>query len=90
MKLELHRNEDYNFWLKEIKSRVYSLQIKAALAVKKEMLAFYWDLGKEIIEKQETKNWGDAVVEQLGKDLQTEFPEMKGFSRSNHFYMKKW
>ena len=54
------------------------------------MLAFYQDLGKEIIEKQETKKWGDAVVEQLGKDLQYEFPEMKGFSRRNLFYMKKW
>lgn len=90
MNIELTKDEDYNSWIREIKDRVYKLQIKAALSVNSEMLAFYWDLGKEIIEKQETKNWGDAVVEQLGKDLQSEFPEMKGFSRSNLFYMKKW
>ncbi len=54
------------------------------------MLVFYWGLGKDILEKQAEKSWGDAVVEQLSKDLQAEFPEMKGFSRSNLFYMKKW
>ena len=54
------------------------------------MLYFYWDLGKDIIEKQAVKNWGNAVVEQLSKDLQNEFPEMKGFSRRNLFYMKSW
>lgn len=90
MKIELSKNKDYNSWIREIKAKVYRLQIKAALSVNSEMLAFYWDLGKEIIEKQETKKWGDAVVEQLGKDLQSEFPEMKGFSRRNLFYMKKW
>ena len=90
MKLELSKNKDYNSWIREIKDRIYKLQIKAALSVNSEILAFYWNLGKKIIEKQETKNWGDAVVEQLGKDLQAEFLEMKGFSRRNLFYMKKW
>lgn len=90
MKIELSKNKDYNSWIRAIKKRVYRLQIKAALSVNSEMLAFYWDLGKEINEKQKTKKWGEAVVEQLEKDLQSEFPEMKGFSRRNLFYMKKW
>ena len=90
MKIKLSKDKDYIAWLNEIKSKVYKLQIKAAITVNTEMLHFYWDLGKDIKNKQATKNWGDAVVEQLGKDLQSEFPEMKGFSRSNLFYMKKW
>jgi predicted nuclease of restriction endonuclease-like (RecB) superfamily len=90
MGIKLSKDIDYSSWLKEIKSKVYQLQIKASLAVNSEMLAFYWDLGKEIIAKQNEKNWGNAVVEQLSNDLQSEFPEMKGFSRSNLFYMKKW
>jgi|APSaa5957512622_1039677.scaffolds.fasta_scaffold00223_11 predicted nuclease of restriction endonuclease-like (RecB) superfamily len=90
MSIELSSNQDYKIWFKAIKEKVYKLQIKAALSVNSEMLEFYWNLGKDIIEKQSTKNWGDAVVEQLGKDLQSEFPEMKGFSRRNLFYMKKW
>lgn len=90
MKFELSKNKEYNFWIKDIKERVYRLQIRAAQSVNKELLSFYWELGKEISENQKDKNWGDAVVEQLGKDLQSEFPSIKGFSRRNLFYIKKW
>jgi len=83
-------DNDYVSWFKDIKRKVNSLQIKAALAVNVELLSFYWDLGREITEKQATKNWGEAIVEQLSKDLLNAFPDMKGFSRSNLFYMKKW
>jgi len=89
-KLQLQKNKEYLSWVKEIKNKVYTLQVRAALAVNAEMLALYWDLGKDIIDKQTSQNWGDAVVEQLSKDLQSEFTEMKGFSRSNLFNMKKW
>ncbi len=53
MNIELSKNKDYSSWIHKIKKRVYRLQIKAALSVNSEMLAFYWDLGKDIIEKQE-------------------------------------
>ena len=90
MKLKIKSQQEYQSWLNEIKDKIYTLQIKAAIVVNSEMLAFYWNLGKNILEKQAIKNWGEAVVEQLSRDLQAEFPEMKGFSRSNLFYMKKW
>lgn len=90
MPAELNKNTDYISWLKEIKDKVYKLQIKASIAVNTEMLNFYWDLGKDIFEKQTIKNWGDQIVEQLSKDLQNEFPEIKGFSRRNIFYIKSW
>ncbi len=90
MQIKLSKDKDYLIWLNEIKERIKRLQIKAAISVNQEMLAFYWALGKDIVEKLATKNWGEAVVEQLSKDLQLEYAEMKGFSRSNLFYMKKW
>lgn len=86
----LSTNSDYVSWFKAIKAKVYSLQIKAAVAVNVELLSFYWDLGREIIEKQNANNWGDAIVEQLSKDLQHAFPDVKGFSRRNLFYVKSW
>ena len=48
MEIELSKNKDYNFWLHQIKDKVYKLQIKAAITVNTEMLLFYWDLGREI------------------------------------------
>ena len=50
----------------------------------------YWDLGKQITEKQENVKWGSGFIEQLSKDLREEFPEMKGFSVDNLTYMKKF
>ena len=56
----------------------------------RELLGLYWTIGKSISEKVNKANWGSSVVEELSKDLKTEFPNQKGFSRSNLFSMKKW
>jgi hypothetical protein len=50
----------------------------------------YWDLGRQIVEKQEKSKWGSKLVEQLCKDLKEEFPDMKGFSKVNLFYMRRF
>lgn len=83
-------NKAYINWLKQLKERVRSAQIKAALKVNAELLALYWDIGKEILDKETNAGWGDKLVEQLAKDLSAEFPEVKGFSRRNLFYAKKF
>src|SRR5262245_21708825 len=41
-------------------------------------------------QKQEVSGWGTKVIEKLAKDLQNEFPGMKGFSRANAFYMRSF
>jgi len=53
-------------------------------------LNLYWTIGKSISEKVEKGNWGSSIVEELSKYLKKEFPNQKGFSRSNLFSMKKW
>ena len=80
----------YKQWLLQLKERVRSAQIKAALKVNAELLALYWDIGKEILDKETTAGWGDKLVEQVAKDLSAEFPEVKGFSRRNLFYAKRF
>lgn len=77
-------------WVVELKKRIQSAQVKAAVAVNRELLELYWELGKEICEKQKIANWGDGLIEQLAKDLSAAFPGMKGFSRANLFYIRKW
>ncbi len=88
MEIKLSNNKEYLFCLDEIKEKIKKLQIKAAISVNSKMLSFYWDLGKDIVETQTKKKWGDAFIKQLSKDLQSEYPEMKGFSVRNLFYMK--
>jgi predicted nuclease of restriction endonuclease-like (RecB) superfamily len=83
-------NSDYKNWLTELKSTIKQSQIKAALSVNTELIKLYWNMGQQIVEKQQNSSWGSGFIDQLSKDLKEEFPEMKGFSRSNLFAMKKF
>ena len=83
-------DKQYKDWLAELKHKVRNTQIKAALKVNAELLTLYWELGANIVEKQVNAKWGDGLIEQLSLDLSAEFPDMKGFSRSNLMYIKKW
>lgn len=81
---------DYNHFLIEIKERIRSAQYEAMKAVNKEMIQLYWDIGKQITEKQQASGWGKAVVETLSKDLQKEFPGIQGFGARNIWYMQQF
>jgi predicted nuclease of restriction endonuclease-like (RecB) superfamily len=84
------QDSEYKKWLTELKSKIRSVQIKAAIAVNSQLITFYWELGKMISEKIALSNWGDKILEQVSKDLKGEFSEMKGLSRSNLSYAKQF
>jgi predicted nuclease of restriction endonuclease-like (RecB) superfamily len=79
-------NNDYKIWITEVKSKIRSTQLKAAIAVNATLIEFYWELGAMIVEKQTV--WGTGFLENLSKDLKSEFPDMKGFSVTNLKYCK--
>lgn len=82
--------DNYQSWLIQLKERIRNRQQKAALSVNTELLELYWEMGREIIEKQEESNWGDKIITQLAKDLIAEFPGVGGFSATNLKYIRKW
>ncbi len=79
---------DYGLLLAEIKARVQSARIKAALAANRELLSLYWDIGRLISRAQRTSGYGKQVVERLAADLQREFPGLAGFSALNVWRMR--
>ncbi len=81
---------DYLEWLKEIKSKIRSAQIKAALSANSVLILFYWDLGENISKKLDETSWGAKVIDRLSKDLGSEFPDLQRFSRTNLYYVKKF
>ncbi len=83
-------DKDYSAWLKEIKNKVRTVQLKAAVKVNSEMLNLYWELGSDIVEKQATTKWGDGFLNKLSHDLMAEFPNMKGFSKRNLELIRQW
>ena len=83
-------DNDYFIILDEIKEKIRNSQIKATISVNAELIKLYLNIGKIIVDKQKTSNWGDSIISILSKDLMNEFPDMKGFSRSNLFNMRKF
>ena len=81
---------DYAAWLSEIKRRYHSAQIKAAVKVNVEKLAFNWSVGRDLVMRKAEETWGSGVVEQLSFDLQEAFPLDRGFGTTNLWAMKKW
>ncbi|WP_257287995.1 DUF1016 N-terminal domain-containing protein [Endozoicomonas sp. SESOKO2] len=83
-------DSEYKNWLKALKQKVMSTQLKAAVQVNSTLLAFYWELAEEIIFRQASSQWGDGFLKQLSKDTMSEFPEIKGFYLSNIKYIRQW
>lgn len=79
-------NITYKNWIEDVKKRVRSTQIKAAIAVNSALIEFYWELGKMLHEKQTA--WGTGFLENVSRDLKMEFPEMAGFSVTNLKYCR--
>lgn len=88
--MDLQRIKEYQDWLKTIKHKVSIARVKAALAANKELIHFYFELGKMISEQQAKANWGDKLLAQLSKDLSIEFSDMKGFSTTNLKYCRQF
>ena len=82
--------QEYSVIFGEIKKQIKEAQIKATLSVNKQLLILYWFIGKTIAEQEEKNKWGTHFIEKLAQDLQKEFPGMKGFSRSNVFYIRSF
>ncbi|MBU2812263.1 DUF1016 domain-containing protein [Acidithiobacillus thiooxidans] len=78
----------YADWLAELKARIHRAQQRATLAVNRELVLLYWQIGKDILTRQAAQGWGAKVIERLAHDLRNAFPEMKGFSRANLMYMR--
>lgn len=83
-------DQEYMQWLGEIKARYRNTQIKAAVKVNAEQLLFNWQLGRDLVMRKAEEKWGSGIVEQVSLDLQAAFPESKGFSTTNLWYMKQW
>ncbi|MFD7161143.1 YhcG family protein [Kribbella sp. NPDC059898] len=79
---------DYGVVLERIKVEVRTARVRAQHAVSIEMLELYRRIGTEILAQQQAAGWGAKIIEQLAKDLAAEFPDTRGFSRSNLYYMR--
>lgn len=80
--------DSYELFFNDLKKRIGTARLKAALAVNQELILLYWQIGTEILAKQSEEGWGSKVIDQLAKDLKRSFPDMTGFSTRNLKYMR--
>lgn len=80
--------ESYPAFLAALKERIRSAQLSAAVAVNRELILMYWDLGREIVERQEREGWGASVIDRLAADLRREFPGVRGFTSRNVYHAR--
>ena len=80
--------DGYTDWLAELKARIHGAQQRASLAVNRELVLLYWQIGHDILARQAEQGWGAKVIDRLAHDLRNAFPDMKGFSPRNLKYMR--
>src|SRR4051794_9575255 len=73
----------YQEFLVEIKGRIQEARVRAALAVNRELVLLYWQIGRDILRRQSEQGWGGKVIDRLATDLRQAFPGMSGFSKRN-------
>ncbi|MBS9768946.1 MAG: DUF1016 family protein [Flavobacteriaceae bacterium] len=77
-------------WIQALKTKIRSAQTKASLSLNSQLIELYWEIGKDITQRQEQSNWGSKFIEQTAIELRSEFPTMKGFSRRNLYAIRQW
>ena len=80
--------DGYSDWLTDLKHRIHHAQQRASLAVNRELVLLYWQIGQDILQRQAEQGWGAKVIDRLAHDLRNAFPDMKGFSPRNLKYMR--
>lgn len=80
--------QGYADWLADLKGRTHAAQQRATLAVNRELVQLYWQIGRDILQRQARQGWGAKVIDRLAQDLRSAFPSMKGFSPRNLKYMR--
>jgi predicted nuclease of restriction endonuclease-like (RecB) superfamily len=78
----------YQPFLEQILTKIQSARYEMLKTVSKQTVELYWEIGKSVSQQMQDQGWGKSIVEQLSKDLQREFPGIKGFSASNLWRMK--
>ena len=83
-------DKEYGVLVESLKTRVKESRYRATLSVNKELVLLYHHIGNQILKSQKEHGWGAKVIDRLSKDLQSSFPDMKGFSTRNLKYMRKF
>ena len=88
--MSIIENSEFKTFIEDIKKRIYSAKNRAVLSANRFMIELYFDIGREIVDRQERYGWGKSIVEEMSKELKDEFGEKSGYSTQNLWYMRQF
>jgi predicted nuclease of restriction endonuclease-like (RecB) superfamily len=74
----------------EIISLIERARESAFRVVNRELISMYWEIGAYVSDKVKNGGWGKSVVSDFARFIQTERPDIKGFSASNIWRMRQF
>ena len=80
---------DYIVWFSDLKQRISLARQQACLSLNSALIKLYWEISRDMVEKEERAAWGSGLIERLSRDLTHAFLNMKGFSRRNLYAIRK-
>lgn len=88
--MEIEKSNQYKELISGIKLQIKNSKQQALLAVNKELLILYWNIGNVILKYQDKEGWGAKIIDNIAKEIKDGFPDQKGFSARNLKYMRKF
>jgi predicted nuclease of restriction endonuclease-like (RecB) superfamily len=79
---------EYGELLDVVRERIRAARFRASVALNHELVVLYWEIGHEILTRQQASGRGARVIERLAEDLHREFPDIRGLSRTNLLYTR--
>ena len=86
----IHKDEEYKAWIAGLVEQFRQGQVAAVIHVNRELLLFYWCLGRDINEMDMEHKYGKGIIHTISKDLQRKLPHIKGLTEKNIYYCKRW
>ena len=89
MSQEINKAEkqDLSLVVRAIGSDLEHTQVRMIASANADMLFHYWKVGHFILYLQKKEGWGSKVIDNLSKAIRSKYPDKRGYSRRNIFYM---
>ena len=86
-KIQKADTQDLSLVVRAIGADLEHTQIHLITSANADILFHYWKVGHFILYLQKKEGWGSKVIDNLSKAIRSKYPDKKGYSRRNLFYM---
>lgn len=86
-KIQKADKQDLSLVVRAIGTDLEHTQVRVIASANADMLFHYWKVGHFILYLQKKQGWGSKVIDNLSKAIRSKYPDKKGYSRRNLFYM---